>query len=264
MSEFSKNLTHLIQQLKPRKMEQIAEEIGIGRSTLSRLKTGAREPSSDHLRVIANYFGIADENHLLLPNNEFKQARREGPPTTDSPVHGLRIIASNLAACKKAEEIYEGQYVLYTPSTRPGKVVASLLEIGRTTSNGLSIGLVNPYNGHDGKDYLAFEYRGFMVPIAEYIYIFAEQLAGNYEVLTLTLHSVPVRPAIILEGILNGVGVIKNRKCIAAVPAVAYRLRKRIEHWRGALGSQLGYLEIAGLPEVIRQKLIDKTLVISR
>ncbi|MBS0235540.1 MAG: helix-turn-helix transcriptional regulator [Proteobacteria bacterium] len=263
MSDFAKNLTELIQRLKPRKMEQIAEEIGIDRSTLSRLKNGIRAPSTDHLEAIANYTGLPERDRLLLPHAVFKKMLDQGAPTADSPIHGLRVVARNLAGCKEAEKVYAGQYVLYTPSTRPGKVVASLLEIGQTTSNGLSVNLINPYNGHEG-EYLAFEYRGFMVPVAEYLYIFAEQLTGGYEVLSLIFHSAPVAPAQMLEGVQSGVGVIKNEKFIAAVPVVGYRLRNRISRWRDALGSQLGYLEIAGLPEVIRQKFIGKELIISR
>ncbi len=168
MSDFAQNLTHLILRWRPRKMEQIAEEIGIDRSTLSRLKTGAREPSADHLSLIANYAGLSEPEQLHLPHEDFKDVLRKGKATANSPLHGLRIISANLGECKKAEEVYSGQYVLYTPSTRPGKVVASLLEIGTTTSNGIAVHLVNPYNGHEG-EYLAFEYRGFMVPIAELV-----------------------------------------------------------------------------------------------
>lgn len=263
MDDFAKNLEFLIGQLRPRKMEEIAAEIGIGRSTLSRLKTGNRPPTAQHLALIANYAGLADPEQLNLPHADFKAARREGHTAPDSPLYGLRIVAANLGACKAAEEIYRGQYVVFTPSTRPGKVVASLLEIGTTTSNGISVSLINPYNGHES-EFLAFEYRGFMVPVAEYVYIFAEQLSGNYEVLSMIFHAVPVKPAMILEGIQNGVGVIKNRKFIAAVCAVATRVKTPIVHWRDALGTKLGYLEISSLPEVVRLKLVNKELVILR
>lgn len=263
MSDFAQNLAHLILRWRPRKMEQIAEEIGIDRSTLSRLKTGAREASAEHLTLIANYAGLSEPELLHLPHEAFKEVLREGKAATNSPVHGLRIISANLGECKNTEDVYAGQYVLYTRSTRPGKVVASLLEIGSTTSNGISVSLINPYNGHDG-EYLAFEYRGFMVPVAEYVYVFAEQLTGNYEVLSLIFHAVPVKPAIILEGIQSGVGVLKNRKFIASVCVVGERVRKPIAHWRDALGTRLGYLELASLPEVVRLKLDNNALLILR
>ena len=261
MSDFTANLSLILLQLKPHKMERIAEDIGIERSVLSKLKNGSRNPSAVHLRLIANHPAIHDPNQLLLPHEEFKGVLEKGQPSLHSPIHGLRVVAANLSACKKVEDTYVGQYVLYTPSKRDGLCVASLLEVGPTTSNGLSINIVNPYTGHDGK-YLAFEYRGFMVPIAEYLYIFAEQKSADYEVLSIILHAAPVKPANTLEGIQNGVGVIQNRKYIAAVNAIAARVRTPIDNWRAALDTRLGYLKIPSLPELIQKKMIAQTLLI--
>lgn len=263
MGDFAQNLSLLIRRLRPRTMEHIAHEMGIGRTTLSRLKAGSREPSDEHLALIASFAGLADAQQLRLPHEAFKQALEQGKVATDSPLYGLRIVAANLAACKRIEPKYSGQYVLYTPTTREGKVVASLLEIGTTTSNGISVSLINPHNSHEDQ-YEAFEYRGFMVPISEYLYVFAEQLHGDYEVLTLIFHAVPVKTATMLEGVQNGVGVIKNRKWIGAVCAVAYRLRSPIANWRDALGSTLGYVGLDQVPRVVLQQLVNKQLVILR
>jgi hypothetical protein len=254
VSDFRKNLEELIVRSDVRSVKVFAGKLGLGRTVISRLRSGAREPTPPQLRAIAEFAGFLSADDLLRPHNEFLEILTKGHGPNGSPLHTLAVLQRNVPRCAELLADYKGQYILYAPSSRENTVVASLFEITGVSQHGMTVRLVNPYNGHDG-DYLAFEYAGFMVPASEYLYVFAEQVTENYEVTTLIFHAPPLRPVRVLEGIWSGIGVKRNRKFISASPAVAIWAQKPIADWREELGGRLGYLPIGRAGELVRQKM---------
>lgn len=262
MTDFIQNLEAVIARSGIDSVKGFAREVGLARTCISRLRSGTRGPTASQLRAIAQFVGMITPEDLLKPHEEFLNVLDSGNPPSGSPLHSLRPLSKSLTRCRSLAPDYAGQYVLYAPSSRENTVVASLLELGVVDQAGIQTSIINPYNGHDG-DYLAFEYTGFMVPVSDYIYVFAEQKTENYEVTSLIFHAPPVKPARMLEGIWSGIGVKSNRKFVSASPVVALRLAKPIENWRGALGEQLGYLSSGKIPRVVSKKLQNKGILIA-
>ena len=261
VSDFSKNLEELMIRSDLGSVKIFANKLGLGRTVISRLKSGAREPTLAQLRAIAEFAGFLSPDDLMRPHDEFLEILTKGHGPSGSPLHSLAVLQRNVPRCAELLGDYKGQYILYAPSSRENTVVASLFEITGVSQHGMTVRLVNPYNGHDG-DYQAFEYAGFMVPASEYLYVFAEQIAEDYEVITLIFHAPPVRPVRVLEGVWSGIGVKRNRKFISASPAVAVWAQRPIENWREELGERLGYLPIGKAGELVRQKMKQNGILV--
>lgn len=57
-------------------MEELADEIGFGSSTISQYERGLREPNFERLRIIKEYFGV-DYNFLLEDKEDDKEVIKQ-------------------------------------------------------------------------------------------------------------------------------------------------------------------------------------------
>jgi transcriptional regulator with XRE-family HTH domain len=64
ISIFMENLDYLLEQLNNKKQGEILSEIGISRSTYSRLKNNQQSPNSHTRRKICDFFGINEATNL--------------------------------------------------------------------------------------------------------------------------------------------------------------------------------------------------------
>lgn len=261
MNNFQKNLNYAFDNSGLETKNLFATEVDLHRSTMSRLMNGSRVPNRRHLNKIANGLGIEPQD-LLLDHKKFANMYSQKMNLKQTGLYILKSMSVNFAKCKDCFGTYQGQYIIYT-STKDTYVIASILELIRVTKNGIEFKMINPYLGLD-KEYSAFYYRGYMLPIDDFLYFFGEQESKEYEVLTMIFNTSPLDKAQILEGIWTGIGVKKDRKFIASVPAIAVRQKRNHSFALKNLVNTniIGHIEINSLPEMIKRMLCNNVIAI--
>jgi transcriptional regulator with XRE-family HTH domain len=228
--DFPCNLCHLFGLARHANQETFATELGINRSTVSRLMNGQRRPNDRHLERIAKYAGLSNPKYLLIEHSEFRRLVAHKETRSDLALLSFRTTITSLWQCASIFAEYEGQYVVYYRRDEPDdekNVIASLLSIERVTDEGISVRFYNPYQERAG-EVTAFEYSGMLFPVSEFLYIIAEQAKNNYEILSLIIRSSPTPRVTALRGLIAGIGVKSGRSYIAARPIVAVRRKNRI------------------------------------
>ena len=252
MTNFTKNFGYLYHQSTCETDDEFGRKIGLSRWTVNKLLRGNREPTTRNLKNIAENCGV-DPNDLYLGHKTFRKLYLSKSINSGYMVHALRTVKSNLHRCRDIFLKYSGQYIVYTNRPEKGIVGASLLDILRVTKNGIEFTMINPYR--EGSEHTAFEYKGYMMPIDEFLYFIGEQKENSYEILTMIFHLSGAPTSGLLLGLWSGIGVRDGMKSIASVPAVAVRRKKRIEDWRSVLNVDLGSIKAKTLPEMVQRRL---------
>ncbi len=260
VTHFVRNLQHVYEISQCKTEDLFAHELGISRSVVNKLRNGRRSPTRRHLNCIANYCGV-NPDELLLEHDSFRKIMAGKFETIPFMIHALSVIEENIEKCRDLFSIYEGQYNIYTNKSTEGEVVASLLEMQKVTKFGIQFSMVNPYR-EEGFSYQVFRYRGYAVPIDQFIYFFGEQEGNKYEVLTMIFQMSAAPKSVLLRGMWSGIGVTEGRKFIAAVPALAMRRQRRIDDWKTALGSDIGILPVDKVPALIQKNLRQERVVV--
>lgn len=238
----------------------MGKKLGIDRSVLSKLLTGARAPTSRHRVQIARYFGLK-QSDFDLPKNAFLDVIENIVAKSDLVFLRFRTTKQNMQRYEQVVARYGGQYLIYYPQTDDGSVIASLLTIGRETKEGIEVSLINPHRDLSGK-VTAYEYAGYMYPVEEFFYLYLEQKPADYEILSMIFHQSRTPQVNILKGIISGVGVLDELSFIAARPIIALRRQQNIDDWQTALGTELGYIPAGKVPEIARKQLSPEKITV--
>jgi transcriptional regulator with XRE-family HTH domain len=257
MTEFQKNFEFLYLQSQAFSDDHFGQMLSLGRTTVNRLRNGTRQPSSKQLNQIAKYCGM-ETTDLLLENNAFIKIYEGKRINSGYMIHSLRTVQENLSHCKEVFEKYGGQWQVYTNCSTDGIVICSLLSILRATKNGIEFEMINPYL--EDESYDAYTYKGYLIPIQDYLYFIGEQKENSYEVLTMLFHTSGAPKPTLVTGLWTGVGVKDGVKCIASVSAVAQKRKQPIEDWREHLGLDLGYVQANKLSKLVQTKLSSEVL----
>lgn len=135
-----------------------------------------------------------------------------------------QIFSKNLSESPKdwrsCFDIHKGSYVMYsyrqasersTHGLSPKSdlnICASLLVISKLSDRGIEFQLHNPQRIHSQNTYRWFTYKGLMFPAqSRFMYFFADQVEGNYEVLSAIIEYSPVSIPSFLIGHLVCVAV---------------------------------------------------------
>ena len=258
MSAFVQNFDYIYQQTNCRNDNEFAGEVGLSRSTVNRLKNGKRPLSKQQAILIARYAGV-EVADLYLPHAEFVEIYNSRKIVSDYMIHSLRVVEKNLRHCRDLFPTYSGQYVVYTNKSKDGRVIASLLELTRVTKHGIEFHMINPYLEVPGK-YESYNYKGYMMPVENFLYFVGEQEKNEYEILTMIFETSGAPKVGILRGLWTGIGVKGGVKAIASVPAIAVKRSNIIENWRNVTDKNVGYLKVANLPHMIQEKLRDEII----
>lgn len=259
MTNFKKNLAYLMLASGCKTDGEFARDVGLQRYEINKIKNGVREPTEKQKLLIANRYGI-DIADMDVSDVKFKRIIDLKFPHKSHMAYFLKTIEINLPRCKEVFYRYQGQFIVYTNRSKEGTVVASLLNIKRLTKNGIEFEMINPYK--EGDLYDAYIYRGFMMPVGEFLYFVCEQNEQTYEVLTMMFHAVGTPEPRLLRGAWLGVGVKDGMKAIASVSAVASRQLRPIEDWREAIPKKLGHVKVGSLDQIIQTQLNDERVVV--
>ena len=150
--------------------------IGLPRHAVNKIKNGVRAPTKEQALLIARHFGI-DVEDLSVGHVQFRKIIDLKLPNKSHMAYFLRTISANLPRCKEIYQCYSGQFIVYTNRSKDDLVVASLLNIKRLTKSGIEFEMINPYQ--EGGRYDAYVYRGYMVPVGEFLYFVGEQTGQN-------------------------------------------------------------------------------------
>jgi hypothetical protein len=260
VSRFSENLSYLYQLRGFASAEVFGKVVGIDRSGVSRLLSGARAPTANQKMRIARYFELRAVD-FDLTKDEFLEVAENVVTKSNLVFLAFRTIRQNLPRFEDVAHRYEGQYLVYYPQSRDGSVIASLLSIGKSTKEGIAVRLINPHRDSSGT-VTAYEYAGYMYPIREFLYFYFEQKPADYEILSIILHESRAPQVNVLRGMISGVGVLDDLSFIAARPIVVQRRRRNIENWESALGNELGYIPSGRVPEIARKHLSEERITV--
>lgn len=245
----------------------IAHKLGISPSFVSKLVGGKANPSPILLERVAISFGLRVDD-LLLPNTKLRllvlgSDRRVRQHTFfdqgRAPLVRFDCITKHEHLWEGCFRRHRGQYILYNLlSDQPELAAASLMDIEMLTERGIQISIMNPSRSEDGH-WFAYKYVGLLYPIAEFLYIFAEQLESDYELLSVIVKAAPEPVPDILEGVITGIGVRTGNKKIAQQKLVMKYQKRRVRDWHALVGSRLGILEKSTLPRYVLERLIEQT-----
>jgi hypothetical protein len=91
-----------------------------------------------------------------------------------------------------------------------------------------------------------------------------EQKDREYEVLSMLIQMSRAPSIRILKGLFTAIGVKYESRVekgqIIARSIVLVRRRARLENWRSAIGTDLGYFPESKLPEVVRRELNNQNI----
>ena len=260
MSNFSENLSHLYRVHGFANQAELGREVEIERSVVSKLLTGARDPTSSQRLRIAKYFKLQQSN-FDLPPDAFLGAVENVVAKSDLVFLSFRTTKQSIQRCEEVVARYKGQYLIYYPQTDDGSVIASLLSVGRATKEGIEVDLINPHRDLNGK-VTAYQYAGYMYPVREFFYFYFEQNSADYEILALIIHESRTPQVNVLKGMISGVGVLDEASFIAARPIVALRRQRKMDNWQTALGTELGYIPAGKVPEIARKQLSTEKITV--
>ncbi|MDE7329705.1 MAG: helix-turn-helix domain-containing protein, partial [Clostridia bacterium] len=82
LSKFSESLTELML-TKNISSQELADTLGIERSTISRYKRGAKLPSLENLILLANYFNCTTDYLLGIKDENHKKVFKSCPPFSE-------------------------------------------------------------------------------------------------------------------------------------------------------------------------------------
>jgi len=253
MSGFPQNFEYLCRQFELGDQKQIAKTFGLARETISRLRSGIRNPTEQHLQVFSRLFRISP-NALLLDHDKFLDTidiRRRNPGPS---MASIRTISLNSNRFEDVFKKYEGSYKVYHLQLDKSKVVVSLLNVKYLADEGIIVEYINPHvdvAGHQSN----YEYRGYLYPLAGFMYVVCEQFQSEYEILTMLLHDNPDPKPRVLKGLVTGIGVIEGSNYIAARPIILARQRNKLKNEHETLDGNIGHLPIGEIPQYIRNLL---------
>lgn len=226
---------------------QLADEIGVSGSTMSRLLRGETLATMSALESFAKFCGI-DIKDTQLGFDHFLKILQYGEKNSLFMLHSLSTVKENISQCRKIEKNYTGQYLVFYKSLE--SVVVSLMSIGKTTKNGISVKIINPHRGSDGI-FREFVYTGYMLPVGEFLYFACEQINMRYELLTMILHSSPTDEPTFLRGILSGIGVRDATKSVASISVYLQKQTRPLNKLQ--LSKKIKYSNLGETPAAVQK-----------
>jgi transcriptional regulator with XRE-family HTH domain len=262
VTNFSENLEWL-RRRAGLNQTQFASEFGIERSYFNRLLSGEREPTAAQMLAIGNLYNL-EPNDLLLPHLEFVE--RFSTANSNLPLASFRTIRSNAPRLRSVFESYRGQYIVYnlrTSGQAADRFNASLLDIKRLSGDAIQFEFINPTRLITD-EMTAFEYSGYAFPVGNTLYLLGEQRDHEYEILSMLIQMSQAASIQILKGLFTAIGIKNENKVekslIIARSIVLVRRRRRLENWRSAIGTELGFLPESKLPTIVRYALVNQNI----
>lgn len=260
-TNFSKNLRHLYEISGCTTQSEFAFQFAIDRSRMNKLLGGKAASSRAEKIKLSMKLGpifdrIEDDHKSFIQYMENEGVRRFIDPDK------FKLIRSTDENRTAEINRYKGQYILYYGGGEKSEYcISSLVTIGKSYHNGLEFKMINPYRFTDGQ-YGHFAYDGVMYLSDVGVFMIAEQVENDYEILSMIFHSSPLSDVRILRGVVSGIGIRGERRYVASNAAVLLKRTALIHDWQKSLGRELAYLPIAKLPEIVRQYLKHERIVI--
>lgn len=259
-SHFSENLELLFEQSALPTWTAFAEEVGISRATVSKLRNGRKLPARQHLKRLAQYSGLSSAE-LLADSAEFRLALGKVQPTETTGLQHLERLARQSESIDTIRKAYVGEFNLYTQRNSQDQTFGSHLSIHFAKHLYPEFELLNPFPLGTGR-HRTFTYRGVAVFAFDTLYLIGSEANGEAGVMLLSFVKTPMSRALFLQGILSGIGIYQKRehRQLCSVPVVAVRRSRPLHDWRSELGKTLGLVDIATLPEMIAPHLTTDIL----
>ncbi len=186
-------------------MREIAERAGISSSVLSRLRTGARAPTEDQVRLLTRQLKLegADRQRFgdaaaLARSSPAVVARlAEAEASAAAALAGRQELERQYAAERQARDWHDGWWLGYSHSFRnDGRIQRSLLRVERDRVR------LQVMEGGT----LQYSYHGTFEVLGDKIFIRASEDRGDQEHVQVTLHSLfDFREPTVLYGLVCGI-----------------------------------------------------------
>ncbi|WP_343290004.1 hypothetical protein AAIA71_28685 (plasmid) [Vibrio harveyi] len=167
----------------------------------------------------------------------------------------------------KAFDFHKGGYIVYnllqkdpnsSHKTNEQFVAASFLKIDSLSERGMEFEWINPHKlSHEDK-WREFRYNGVAMPSTDkFLYLFADQVDGDYEVISSIIEFSPIKPASMLTGQLLAVSVNTDISVfrIGASGILLVRVDSHPEDLTEWYGKKLGYLPFEDLPLRMKERI---------
>ena len=246
------------------KDKHLAAALKVDRSTVNRLRHGAHPPTRERLEALSRFFNVPSQawhqppQHFADAFGKRGEARMAIPGLPGRSVEMMSITAHR-HLWPSSFEIHRGQYVAWWRAFGIHDCyVGSLVEISSLDHCGMRFSMLNPYirDDDDSDEVRCWRYEGVVYPVADYLYFYGEQAAGNYELFTMILTASPLSPPDLLRGCLSGIYVKDGRKQIAVNVAVVFmHLQTAMQDWTREIGRRLGKVPGHRVPDRVKRIL---------
>lgn len=183
----------------------VAKRTTISASVLSRLRTGSRAPTAEHVRLLAKHLKLTgadvqqftDSAMLARTTPDVRERLAQAEASASNALEGRRQLEQQYAAERQANDWHNGWWLGYSYSFRnDGRVQRSLLKVENDQVR------VQVMEGGS----LQYSYHGSFEVLGDKIFIRASEDRGDQEHVQVTLHSLfDFREPTVLYGLVCGI-----------------------------------------------------------